>query len=158
MTSSALTGNTSGLASATSPGLVGITTQTFAGVKTFNSPPVISDASGIVAATASVSGVVTTAAQTIAGAKTFSAALTLYRQYFPANNDNGATTKGFSIRAISTDGGTNTASVFCNNRFGVNKWVGIAAFDASGNATTFASSVASGSTLVVIVTDAATNY
>ena len=35
MTSSALTGNTSGLASATSPGLVGITTQTFAGVKTF---------------------------------------------------------------------------------------------------------------------------
>lgn len=36
MTSSALTGNTSGLASATSPGLVGITTQTFAGVKTFS--------------------------------------------------------------------------------------------------------------------------
>ena len=35
MTSSALTGNTSGLASATSPGLVGITTQTFAGKKTF---------------------------------------------------------------------------------------------------------------------------
>jgi len=34
MTSSALTGNTSGLASATSPGLVGITTQTFAGDKT----------------------------------------------------------------------------------------------------------------------------
>ena len=32
---SALTGNTSGLASATSPGLVGITTQTFAGSKTF---------------------------------------------------------------------------------------------------------------------------
>jgi hypothetical protein len=31
---SALTGNTSGLASATSPGLVGITTQTFAGDKT----------------------------------------------------------------------------------------------------------------------------
>jgi len=37
MTSSALTGNTSGLASATSPGLVGITTQTFAGVKTLQS-------------------------------------------------------------------------------------------------------------------------
>ena len=36
MTSSAITGNTSGLASATSPGLVGITTQTFAGVKTFS--------------------------------------------------------------------------------------------------------------------------
>ena len=35
MTSSALTGNTSGLASATSPGLVGTSTQTFAGVKTF---------------------------------------------------------------------------------------------------------------------------
>ena len=34
MTSSALTGNTSGLASAISPGLVGITTQTFAGDKT----------------------------------------------------------------------------------------------------------------------------
>ena len=33
---SALTGNTSGLASAVSPGLVGITTQTFAGVKTFS--------------------------------------------------------------------------------------------------------------------------
>jgi hypothetical protein len=36
MTSSALTGNTSGLASATSPGLVGITTQTFAGKKTLD--------------------------------------------------------------------------------------------------------------------------
>ena len=35
MSSSAITGNTSGLASATSPGLVGITTQTFAGKKTF---------------------------------------------------------------------------------------------------------------------------
>jgi hypothetical protein len=34
MTSSALTGNTSGLASATSPGLVGTSTQTFAGNKT----------------------------------------------------------------------------------------------------------------------------
>jgi hypothetical protein len=34
---SALTGNTSGLASATSPGLVGITTQTFAGLKTLQS-------------------------------------------------------------------------------------------------------------------------
>ena len=34
MASSALTGNTSGLASATSPGLVGIDTQTFAGDKT----------------------------------------------------------------------------------------------------------------------------
>ena len=33
---SALTGNTSGLATAVSPGLVGITTQTFAGVKTFS--------------------------------------------------------------------------------------------------------------------------
>ena len=41
MTSSAITGNTSGLASATSPGLVGITTQTFAGAKTFNSGVVI---------------------------------------------------------------------------------------------------------------------
>ena len=36
MTSSALTGNTSGLASATSPGLMGITTQTFAGKKTLD--------------------------------------------------------------------------------------------------------------------------
>jgi hypothetical protein len=36
MASSALTGNTSGLASATSPGLVGIDTQTFAGDKTLS--------------------------------------------------------------------------------------------------------------------------
>ena len=36
MSNSAWSGNTSGLASATSPGLVGITTQTFAGVKTFS--------------------------------------------------------------------------------------------------------------------------
>jgi len=35
MSSSALTGNTSGLATATSPGLVGTSTQTFAGAKTF---------------------------------------------------------------------------------------------------------------------------
>jgi len=42
MTSSALTGNTSGLASATSPGLVGITTQTFAGKKTFSTGALIS--------------------------------------------------------------------------------------------------------------------
>ena len=41
MTSSAITGNTSGLASATSPGLVGITTQTFAGDKTFDGGAII---------------------------------------------------------------------------------------------------------------------
>ena len=35
MSNSAWSGNTSGLATAVSPGLVGITTQTFAGVKTF---------------------------------------------------------------------------------------------------------------------------
>jgi len=47
MTSSALTGNTSGLASATSPGLVGITTQTFAGKKTLDGGALIKgDTSG----------------------------------------------------------------------------------------------------------------
>jgi len=48
MTSSALTGNTSGLASATSPGLVGITTQTFAGKKTLDGGALIKgDTSGV---------------------------------------------------------------------------------------------------------------
>jgi hypothetical protein len=47
MTSSALTGNTSGLASATSPGLMGITTQTFAGKKTLDGGALIkSDSAG----------------------------------------------------------------------------------------------------------------
>jgi hypothetical protein len=47
MTSSALTGNTSGLATATSPGLVGTGTQTFAGKKTFSTGALISgDSSG----------------------------------------------------------------------------------------------------------------
>jgi len=48
MTSSALTGNTSGLASATSPGLVGISTQTFAGKKTLDGGALIKgDTSGV---------------------------------------------------------------------------------------------------------------
>jgi hypothetical protein len=42
MTSSALTGNTSGLASATSSGLVGTDVQTFAGKKTFSTGALIS--------------------------------------------------------------------------------------------------------------------
>jgi len=49
MTSSAITGNTSGLASATSPGLVGISTQTFAGEKTFNDATTFKSSSGTVA-------------------------------------------------------------------------------------------------------------
>lgn len=48
--------------------------ENIAGIKTFTSAPVISDASSIVAANSSVPGVVTTLAQTFAGVKTFSSA------------------------------------------------------------------------------------
>lgn len=58
-------------ASATQAGVVTTGAQTFAGVKTFQDAPVISNASGIVAASATVPGVVTTGAQTLAGTKTF---------------------------------------------------------------------------------------
>ena len=48
MSNSAWSGNTSGLASATSPGLVGITTQTFAGKKTLDGGALIKgDTSGV---------------------------------------------------------------------------------------------------------------
>jgi len=58
-------------ASASASGVVTTGAQTFAGVKTFSSAPVIADASGIVAATASVPGTMTTAAQNFGGVKTF---------------------------------------------------------------------------------------
>jgi hypothetical protein len=59
-------------ASAANRGAVTTGAQTFAGVKSFNSPPFINDASSIVQATASVPGVVSTGAQTFGGTKTFS--------------------------------------------------------------------------------------
>jgi len=63
MTSSALTGNTSGLASATSPGLVGITTQTFAGKKTLDGGALIKgDTSGVAIASSYVGQVFRTSA------------------------------------------------------------------------------------------------
>ena len=69
MTSSAITGNTSGLASATSPGLVGITTQTFAGKKTLDGGALIKgDTSGVAIASSYVGQVFRTsvASQSIA--------------------------------------------------------------------------------------------
>ena len=59
MANSALTGNTSGLASATSPGLVGITTQTFAGKKTLDGGALIKgDTSGVAIAAGYVGEIV----------------------------------------------------------------------------------------------------
>jgi hypothetical protein len=57
--------------SATNSGMLTTGADTLAGAKTFNSAPIISDASGIAAASASVPGIITTGAQTLAGAKTF---------------------------------------------------------------------------------------
>ena len=58
---SALTGNTSGLATAVSPGLVGITTQTFAGKKTLDGGALIKgDTSGVAIAAGYVGETVST--------------------------------------------------------------------------------------------------
>jgi len=66
MTSSALTGNTSGLASATSPGLVGITTQTFAGKKTLDGGALIKgDTSGVAIAASYVGEVLNSTVSTV---------------------------------------------------------------------------------------------
>ena len=77
---------------------------------------------------------------------------------FPANNKNGGTTKPTAIETISTDGGTNTATVYANNRYGSGKWVFLAGFDSSGNAINSTTSTAGGATFVFSITDAATNF
>lgn len=94
---SAITGNVLGPASSSSAGLVTTAAQTFAGAKTFNSPPVISDASGIVAATASVPGVVTTGTQTFAGQKTFTG---------PLQAGGGSYTAGYDFQVANASTGT----------------------------------------------------
>lgn len=58
-------------ATALTPGIVTTEAQTFGGVKTFQDPPVVFNASGIVAASTSAAGIVTTEAQAFAGTKTF---------------------------------------------------------------------------------------
>jgi hypothetical protein len=68
-------------ASSTDAGLLSTGSQTISGAKTFSAAPVISDASGIVAATGSASGVLSTGTQTIGGDKTFSG--TVYRTNQP---------------------------------------------------------------------------
>lgn len=98
MANSSLTGTVAGIADGTSAGLLSATTQTIGGVKTFNSPPVISDASGIVAASASVPGVVTTGTQTLAGAKTLTGLITATSGIF----NTGLT--GSNATAVSTAG------------------------------------------------------
>jgi len=59
-------------ASATDAGILSTGSQTISGSKTFSAAPVISDASGIVAATGSAAGVLSPGTQTIGGNKTFS--------------------------------------------------------------------------------------
>ena len=59
------------------PGILSAGAQSISGVKTLNNAPVISDASGIVAASASVPGILTTGSQTIAGSKSFNNAIGL---------------------------------------------------------------------------------
>jgi len=77
---------------------------------------------------------------------------------FPANSRNGATTKPTAIETISTDGGTNTATTYANNRYGSGKWVFLAGFDSSGNAIGSTTSTSGGATFVFCITDAATNF
>ena len=78
---------------------------------------------------------------------------------FPANTKNGATCRPTAIETISTDGGTNTATVYGNNRYGAGKWVLLAAFDSSGNAVSATTAVGgSNITFVFCITDAATNF
>ena len=74
------------------------------------------------------------------------------------NSIQGATTKGFSLRSISTDGGTNSANTYCTSRYGAGKFVVLAAFDPSGNSVAASTAVGAGSTFIVLVTDAASNY
>jgi len=76
----------------------------------------------------------------------------------PANNRNGGTCKPIAIETISTDGGTNTATVFGNSRYGTGKWVLLAAFNPSGDAVSATTSVGPGSTFVFCITDAASNF
>ena len=78
---------------------------------------------------------------------------------FPANSKNGATCRPTAIETISTDGGTNTATVYGDNRYGAGKWVLLAAFDSSGNAVSATTSVGgSNVTFVFCITNAATNF
>ena len=78
---------------------------------------------------------------------------------FPANNKNGATCRPTAIETISTDGGTNTATVYGDNRYGAGKWVLLAAFDSSGNAVSATTAVGgSNVTFVFCITNAATNF
>ena len=78
---------------------------------------------------------------------------------FPVNNKNGGTCRPTAIETISTDGGTNTATVYGDNRYGAGKWVLLAAFDSSGNAVSATTSVGSSNvTFVFCITDGATNF
>ena len=77
---------------------------------------------------------------------------------FPANSRNGGATRATAIETISTDGGSNSAAVYGDNRYGSGKWVLLAAFNSSGNAINSTTSTPSGSTFVFCITDAATNF
>jgi len=75
-----------------------------------------------------------------------------------SNTKNGGTCKPTAIETISTDGGTNSATTYGNNRYGAGKWVLLAAFNASGDAVGVSDVVGSGATFVYCITDAATNF
>ena len=75
-----------------------------------------------------------------------------------SNTKNGGTCKPTAIETISTDGGTNSATTYGNNRYGAGKWVLLAAFNASGDAVGVSDVVSSGATFVYCITDAATNF
>jgi hypothetical protein len=85
--------------------------------------------------------------------------ITIKRQFrFFENRTNGGITKNAGIETISTDGGTNTPTTFCDSRYGAGKYVLLAAFNAAGNAISATGSAGPGSTFVVCITDAATNF
>jgi hypothetical protein len=77
---------------------------------------------------------------------------------FPANSRNGGTTRATAIETISTDGGTNTATIYADSRYGAGKWVFLAGFDSSGNAINSTTSTGPASTFVFCITDAAANF
>jgi hypothetical protein len=75
-----------------------------------------------------------------------------------SNSKNGGTTRATAIETISTDGGTNSPTVYGNNRYGSGKWVLLAAFNSSGNAISSTTNTSAGSTFVFCITDAASNF
>ena len=75
-----------------------------------------------------------------------------------SNAINGASTSAVAIQAISTDGGVNTPTVYCDNRYGAGNYVLLAAFNPAGDAIAANTSVGPGGTFIVLITSNANNF